>query len=291
MKKRTIAQTPAPSNDIIKGSSINKKGSARNENSSKIVLSDTTIKVLQDKLNEFKKKNPNNKNITLNDLKAVYRRGSGAYSTSHRPNITRAGWSYARVNKFLEKAAGNKVKKAYIQDDDLMENGGVIISDNDNNSVTLKYFENNQQIGYLQYYISLDYPMSEYLDKEPYNFKSEIYIDFVEVNKYHRNKGIGKRLLTKAINDAKKLNVDVVSLKRDTGLGCNYGSLEDNYLKNIYVSLGFVETWTEKEVDESGDDKNICSMHLDLRHNNKYEQGGNTKTYWYKGLFKTKYFN
>jgi hypothetical protein len=133
MKKRTIAQTPASSKDIIRGSNINKVGSASNENSSKIVLSDTTIKVLQDKLNEFKKKHPNNKNITLNDLKAVYRRGSGAYSTSHRPNITRAGWSYARVNKFLEKAAGNKVKKAYIQDDDLLkyEQGGKVINQAD----------------------------------------------------------------------------------------------------------------------------------------------------------------
>ena len=233
MNKRTISQTPAPSKDKIKGSSKNKVGSAKNENSSSIVLSDTTIKVLQDKLNEFKKKHPNNKNITLNDLKAVYRRGSGAFSTSHRPNITRAGWSYARVNKFLQKAAGNKVKKAYVQDDELMETGGVINSDNNSNFVTLIYFENNAPIGYLQYHISLDYPMSEYLNEEPYNFKSEIYIHIVEVNKSHRNKGIGKRLLTKAINDAKKLNVDVVTLKRDTGLGCNYGSLEDNYLKNI----------------------------------------------------------
>jgi hypothetical protein len=128
MKKRTIAQTPAPNKDKIKGSSINKVDSAKKENSSSIILSNTTIKVLQDKLKEFKDKHPNNKSITLNDLKAVYRRGSGAYSTSHRPNITRAGWSYARVNKFLEKASGNKVKKAYVQDDDLLkyQQGGIL---------------------------------------------------------------------------------------------------------------------------------------------------------------------
>jgi len=34
MNKRTIAQTPAPKNDIIKGSSTNKVGSAKKENSS-----------------------------------------------------------------------------------------------------------------------------------------------------------------------------------------------------------------------------------------------------------------
>jgi hypothetical protein len=128
MKKRTVAQTPAPAKDIIKGSSINKKLSATKEEASTIELSERTIKVLQDKLKAFKEKHPNNTSVTLNDLKAVYRRGSGAYSTSHRPNITRAGWSYARVNKFLEKAGGNKVKETYVQDDDLLkyEQGGKV---------------------------------------------------------------------------------------------------------------------------------------------------------------------
>jgi hypothetical protein len=130
MKKRTIAQTPAPAKDKIKGSSINKKFSATKEGASTIELSERTIKVLQDKLKAFKEKHPNNTIVTLNDLKAVYRRGSGAYSTSHRPNITRAGWSYARVNKFLEKAGGNKVKEAYVQDDDLLKymKGGKVLN-------------------------------------------------------------------------------------------------------------------------------------------------------------------
>jgi len=63
-------------------------------------------------------------------LKAVFRRGAGAYSSSHRPTITdgkpnsRTAWAYARVNKFLEKKAGNPLKKAYTQDDDLLKNGG-----------------------------------------------------------------------------------------------------------------------------------------------------------------------
>jgi len=125
---KTIAQTPAPPSDRIKGSKVNKKGSATAKNSSSIQLSSVIIGTLKRKLEEFKKSNPQNKKITLNDLKAVYRRGSGAYSGSHRPNISRAGWSYARVNKFLEKAAGKKVKAAYVQDDDLLkyEEGGKI---------------------------------------------------------------------------------------------------------------------------------------------------------------------
>jgi hypothetical protein len=60
------------------------------------------------------------------------RRGMGAYSTSHRPTITggapnsRQAWGFARVNKFLLKKGGTKVKAAYVQDDDLMENGGEV---------------------------------------------------------------------------------------------------------------------------------------------------------------------
>lgn len=125
---RTIAQTPAPKKDQIYGSKVNAKGSASSEKSaSKIILSKSITDTLQNKLSEFKEKNPNKQNISLSDLKAVYRRGLGAYSSSHRPTIsggkpnTRNAWAMARVNKFLLKASGVKVKAAYVQDDDLMK--------------------------------------------------------------------------------------------------------------------------------------------------------------------------
>lgn len=133
--RKSAAQTPAPKADQIKGSSVNAEGSASSESSaSDIKLSDSTVDVLKKKYEEFREKYPRKKNITLNDLKAVYRRGSGAYSKSHRPTISggkpnsRAAWSYARVNKFLKKAAGEPVKKAYVQDDDLMKfkDGGMV---------------------------------------------------------------------------------------------------------------------------------------------------------------------
>jgi len=133
--RKSLSQTPAPTKDRVIGSKINPKGSAMSKTSAKnIKFSAKTIDTLKNKLTEFKKKYPSKTNITISDLKAVYRRGSGAYSGSHRPTITggapnsRAAWSFARVNKFLEKAAGKKVKKAYVQDDDLLkyENGGLI---------------------------------------------------------------------------------------------------------------------------------------------------------------------
>ena len=101
---KSLSQTPAPKKDRIVGSKVNPKGSASSEKSaSQIKLDGKTLIALSNKLKEFREKH-SNKNITLNDLKAVYRRGLGAYSTSHRPNITRNGWAMARVNAFLKKS-------------------------------------------------------------------------------------------------------------------------------------------------------------------------------------------
>ena len=124
--RKSAAQTKAPLKDRIKGSNINKKGSASSTaKASTIVLSDEIIDALSKKANEYNEKHKQNK-VSLSTLKAVFRRGAGAFSTSHRPNMTRNGWAYARVNKFLLKKGGTKVKAAYVQDDDLMEDGGKI---------------------------------------------------------------------------------------------------------------------------------------------------------------------
>jgi hypothetical protein len=87
------------------------------------LLSDEITSALSKKAQDFNEKHKGKK-VSVTTLKAVFRRGAGAFSTSHRPNMTRNGWAYARVNKFLEKKAGEPVKKAYVQDDDLMEKGG-----------------------------------------------------------------------------------------------------------------------------------------------------------------------
>ena len=43
----------------------------------------------------------NRKNITLGQLKKVYRRGQGAWLTGSRPRIGMSQWAFARVNSFL----------------------------------------------------------------------------------------------------------------------------------------------------------------------------------------------
>jgi predicted amidophosphoribosyltransferase/GNAT superfamily N-acetyltransferase len=123
---RTIAQTPAPKSDRVSGSKTNPKGSASDSYLGKsIKFNDALTKAIQNKVDEYNDKHPSNK-VSLATAKAVVRRGFGAYSKSHRPTITggapnsRQAWGLARLNKFLIKKSGGKVKSAYIQDDDLL---------------------------------------------------------------------------------------------------------------------------------------------------------------------------
>ena len=123
---KTIAQTPAPKKDRVYGSSKNKVGSASSQKSAmSIKLDEGIVKTLTNKAKEYNENHSSK--VSTSTLKAVMRRGMGAYSTSHRPTISggapnsRQAWGFARVNKFLLKKGGTKVKKAYVQDDDLLK--------------------------------------------------------------------------------------------------------------------------------------------------------------------------
>lgn len=123
---RTIAQTPAPASDKVYGSKTNPKGSASDSQLAKsIKFNDSLVKAIENKVKAHNEEYPSKK-VTLPTAKAVVRRGMGAYSKSHRPTITggapnsRQAWGLARLNKFLLKKRGVKVKSAYIQDDDLL---------------------------------------------------------------------------------------------------------------------------------------------------------------------------
>ena len=108
--KKSGAQTPAEPNERKKGSKKNPKGSA-GEKGGKITFSEKTTNALKEKVKEHNSKH--SKKVTLGQLKKVYRRGSGAFSTSHRPNMSRHGWAMARVNMFLKMVRGGKVKESY----------------------------------------------------------------------------------------------------------------------------------------------------------------------------------
>jgi len=128
---KSSAQTPAKPDERKKGSSVNKPGSAGtspdakekakealNKKNKKQLVSKAEITFSQKVTNALKEKVKNHnakhsKKVTLGQLKKVYRRGSGAFSSSHRPGQSRAAWSMARVNTFLRMQSGGKVKDAY----------------------------------------------------------------------------------------------------------------------------------------------------------------------------------
>ena len=113
------ASTPAPPRDRIFGSKRNKPGSA--SGSKKIKFSEKTETALRNKVKEHNEKASAGRRATLGMLKAVYRRGSGAFSTSHRPGKTRDQWAMARVNAFLRLLrSGRPANPNYKQDNDLL---------------------------------------------------------------------------------------------------------------------------------------------------------------------------
>jgi hypothetical protein len=119
---RTISQTPAPKKDQIKGSSKNKKGSAAGTR--KVKFSAAVEKSLKNKVEQHNEKAGKGRRATVGMLKAVYRRGAGAYSVSHRPGMTRNQWAMGRVNAFLKLLkSGKPSNSAYKTDNDLLPSG------------------------------------------------------------------------------------------------------------------------------------------------------------------------
>lgn len=113
------ASRRAPKKDRIYGSKKNKPGSAAG--GKKIVFSEKTETALRNKVKEHNEKAPEGRKATLSMLKAVYRRGAGAYSSSHRPGKTRDQWAMARVNAYLKLLrSGRPANPNYKQDNDLL---------------------------------------------------------------------------------------------------------------------------------------------------------------------------
>ena len=109
---RSSAQTPAKPSERKKGSKKNPKGSAGGgKKTPSITFSEKVITSLKNKVKEHNAKH--SKKVTLGQLKKVYRRGAGAFSSSHRPGKSRGQWAMARVNTFLKMVRGGKVKESY----------------------------------------------------------------------------------------------------------------------------------------------------------------------------------
>ena len=90
------------------------------EDESEFYLSDKISSILEEKVALQNEKH--DKKTTVDQLKKVYRRGSGSFSFSHRIGKTRAQWAIARVNMFLKMERGEEVKDSYKKvDQDIAE--------------------------------------------------------------------------------------------------------------------------------------------------------------------------
>tara|TARA_R110002012_G_scaffold35630_1_gene101445 strand:+ start:814 stop:3270 length:2457 start_codon:yes stop_codon:yes gene_type:complete len=117
--------TPAAPDERRTGSKKNEPGSASTEGKG-IDLSKATELALERKVEEHNEAvgDDKSKRATIRMLKVVYRRGSGAFSTSHRPGMSRGQWSMGRVNAFLKLLrAGRPADAKYITDNDLLPKG------------------------------------------------------------------------------------------------------------------------------------------------------------------------
>lgn len=117
--------TPADPDEQIEGSDVNEPGSASGAGGD-IELSERVERALRNKVREHNESmeeddRPDWTRTTFGQLAAVYRRGAGAFSASHRPSQNRASWAMARVNAYLYLLRnGEPENSAYITDNDLL---------------------------------------------------------------------------------------------------------------------------------------------------------------------------
>jgi hypothetical protein len=117
-------KTPAKPSERRSGSSRNKPGSASGSGNS-VNLSAAVEASLSNKVKEHNdrmvKLNKSDRKVTLGTLKAVWRRGAGAFSVSHRPGMGRQQWAMGRVNAFLRLvSSGKPANPKYTTDNDLL---------------------------------------------------------------------------------------------------------------------------------------------------------------------------
>lgn len=121
--KNDPRKTPAKPSERRKGSKKNKPGSAKKPNNS-IKISKETEARLRKLMTEHNKKvaaKGKGSKASMGRLKSVYRRGAGAFSKSHAPNMSRGGWGIARVKAFLYLLRnGRPSNPNYKQDNDLL---------------------------------------------------------------------------------------------------------------------------------------------------------------------------
>ena len=123
LEPRNDPSTPAPKKDQIKGSKKNPKGSASGK-AGGIKFSEGTEKAIKNRIKEHNEEVEGMaswRRLKASSAKAVVRRGFGAFSTSHRPGVSRQAWGLARLKAFSYLLKNDRPKNPnYKSDNDLL---------------------------------------------------------------------------------------------------------------------------------------------------------------------------
>lgn len=120
--KNDPRKTPAKPEEKKRGSRKNPENSANKPNKN-IEISKETEDKIKSLMQEHNSKDPEFK-ANMGQLKSVFRRGAGAFSTSHAPKMNRTGWGLARIRAFLYLLRNKRPSNPnYKQDNDLLPDG------------------------------------------------------------------------------------------------------------------------------------------------------------------------
>jgi hypothetical protein len=147
-QERPIARIPKEERGR-EGSDKNKPGDTKTSRGGIEVPADVES-TLKDKIKEHNEKNPQeSQKADLGMLKAVWRRGAGAYSvgTPGRRGMSRPQWAMGRVNAFLKILSGSSPSdKDYKQDNDLLPKGHPKHSEEKMASFKMMFADEDKQI-------------------------------------------------------------------------------------------------------------------------------------------------
>lgn len=122
-EKADEADTPAVPSQRIKGDDQPKDASAESVEKARKLKFDKKINdALRGKIIAYNSRCDNKYGkVDMGELKAVFQRGLGAYSSSHQPGVSRVAWGMARVRSYLNlRCKGKPVNPDYTQDNDLL---------------------------------------------------------------------------------------------------------------------------------------------------------------------------
>jgi len=126
-KDKADETEPAIPSEQIEGGDQPEEASAESVETAERLEYDSRVEnALRGKITAYRSRCSNRHgSVEMGELKGVYARGLGAYSSSSAPGVTsRHQWAMARVRSYLNlRCCGEPANPNYVQDNDLLPSG------------------------------------------------------------------------------------------------------------------------------------------------------------------------